>query len=183
MFLLLCMRWFFKLLLLCLNSLTWNWVIPTTLVKLLSWRHMFRQTGRNLKVWVIFYFNYSLFFLFLFNACSLWLPWLSEPLGFFQDNNLGLVKQVVSSMYKRNIQRLTQTYLTLSLQDIANTVQLNSSKEAEMHVLQMVTFEVHLSYHWGWILILYGCTVNKFLSSFRYKMVRSLQQLTRRMVW
>ncbi|KAH9743632.1 COP9 signalosome complex subunit 3 [Citrus sinensis] len=56
---------------------------------------------------------------------------------FESDNNLGLVKQVVSSMYKRNIQRLTQTYLTLSLQDIANTVQLNSSKEAEMHVLQM----------------------------------------------
>ncbi|KDO55654.1 hypothetical protein CISIN_1g0144531mg, partial [Citrus sinensis] len=57
---------------------------------------------------------------------------------FESDNNLGLVKQVVSSMYKRNIQRLTQTYLTLSLQDIANTVQLNSSKEAEMHVLQMI---------------------------------------------
>ncbi|GMP29599.1 hypothetical protein CsSME_00004627 [Camellia sinensis var. sinensis] len=54
------------------------------------------------------------------------------------DNNLGLVKQVVSSIYKRNIQRLTQTYLTLSLQDIANTVQLNSPKEAEMHVLQMI---------------------------------------------
>ncbi|KAK7381002.1 hypothetical protein VNO78_33525 [Psophocarpus tetragonolobus] len=54
------------------------------------------------------------------------------------DNNLGLVKQVVSSMYKRNIQRLTQTYLTLSLQDIANIVQLNSPKEAEMHVLQMI---------------------------------------------
>ncbi|KAK6155271.1 hypothetical protein DH2020_009519 [Rehmannia glutinosa] len=58
--------------------------------------------------------------------------------NFTQDNNLGLVKQVVSSMYKRNIQRLTQTYLTLSLQDIANTVQLNSPKEAEMHVLQMI---------------------------------------------
>ncbi|XP_075086021.1 COP9 signalosome complex subunit 3 isoform X1 [Nicotiana tabacum] len=57
---------------------------------------------------------------------------------FESDNNLGLVKQVVSSMYKRNIQRLTQTYLTLSLQDIANTVQLSSSKEAEMHVLQMI---------------------------------------------
>ncbi|XP_052197547.1 COP9 signalosome complex subunit 3 isoform X2 [Diospyros lotus] len=54
------------------------------------------------------------------------------------DHNLGLVMQVVSSMYKRNIQRLTQTYLTLSLQDIANTVQLNSPKEAEMHVLQMI---------------------------------------------
>ncbi|KAF7825257.1 COP9 signalosome complex subunit 3 [Senna tora] len=57
---------------------------------------------------------------------------------FETDNNLGLVKQVVSSMYKRNIRRLTQTYLTLSLQDIANMVQLNSPKEAEMHVLQMV---------------------------------------------
>ncbi|XP_051114630.1 COP9 signalosome complex subunit 3 [Andrographis paniculata] len=57
---------------------------------------------------------------------------------FENDKNLGLVKQVVSSMYKRNIQRLTQTYLTLSLQDIANTVQLNSPKEAEMHVLQMI---------------------------------------------
>ncbi|XP_022895068.1 COP9 signalosome complex subunit 3 [Olea europaea var. sylvestris] len=54
------------------------------------------------------------------------------------DRNLGLVKQVVLCMYKRNIQRLTQTYLTLSLQDIANTVQLNSAKEAEMHVLQMI---------------------------------------------
>ncbi|CAN1321738.1 COP9 signalosome complex subunit 3 [Linum perenne] len=57
---------------------------------------------------------------------------------FDSDNNLGLVKQVVSSLYKRNIQRLTQTYLTLSLQDIADTVKLNSAKEAEMHVLQMI---------------------------------------------
>ncbi|KAF3628848.1 COP9 signalosome complex subunit 3 [Capsicum annuum] len=57
---------------------------------------------------------------------------------FETDNNLGLVMQVVSSMYKRNIQRLTQTYLTLSLQDIANTVQLRGPKEAEMHVLQMI---------------------------------------------
>ncbi|XP_065877686.1 COP9 signalosome complex subunit 3 [Euphorbia lathyris] len=57
---------------------------------------------------------------------------------FESDSNLGLVKQVVSSMYKRNIQRLTQTYLTLSLQDIANRVKLNSAKEAEMHVLQMI---------------------------------------------
>lgn len=57
---------------------------------------------------------------------------------FEADNNLGLVNQAVSSMYKRNIQRLTQTYLTLSLQDIADTVQLNSPKEAELHVLQMI---------------------------------------------
>ncbi|XP_060672523.1 COP9 signalosome complex subunit 3 isoform X2 [Ziziphus jujuba] len=57
---------------------------------------------------------------------------------FESDNNLGLVEQVLASMYKRNIQRLTQTYLTLSLEDIANTVQLSSAKEAEMHVLQMI---------------------------------------------
>ncbi|XP_077227765.1 proteasome component (PCI) domain protein [Tasmannia lanceolata] len=57
---------------------------------------------------------------------------------FRSDNNLGLVKQVSSSLYKRNIQRLTQRYLTLSLQDIANTVQLENAKQAEIHVLQMI---------------------------------------------
>lgn len=57
---------------------------------------------------------------------------------FKNDGNLGLVKQVVSSLYKRNIQRLTQTFVTLSLQDIANTVQLESSKEAELYVLRMI---------------------------------------------
>ncbi|KAK1404391.1 COP9 signalosome complex subunit 3 [Heracleum sosnowskyi] len=57
---------------------------------------------------------------------------------FERDNNFGLVRQVISSTSKRNIQRLTQTYLTLSLRDIADRVQLNSAKEAEMHVLQMI---------------------------------------------
>lgn len=57
---------------------------------------------------------------------------------FQADNNLGLVKQVLSSLYKRNIQRLTQTYLTLSLQDIAGAAQLKTPKEAEMHVLRMI---------------------------------------------
>lgn len=56
-----------------------------------------------------------------------------------QDSNLGLVKQVVSSLYKRNIQRLTQTFVTLSLEDIASTVQLASPKEAELHILRMVS--------------------------------------------
>jgi COP9 signalosome complex subunit 3 len=57
---------------------------------------------------------------------------------FKTDNNLGLAKQVIGSLYKRNIQRLTQTYLTLSLQDIADTVQLEGRKEAELHILQMI---------------------------------------------
>ncbi|PIA33675.1 hypothetical protein AQUCO_04000025v1 [Aquilegia coerulea] len=56
---------------------------------------------------------------------------------FESENNLGLVKQVISSLYKRNIHRLTQTYLTLSLQDIANRVS-TTPREAEMHVLQMI---------------------------------------------
>nr|CAD1842150.1 unnamed protein product [Ananas comosus var. bracteatus] len=63
-------------------------------------------------------------------------------MAILKDNNLGLVKQVLSSLYKRNIQRLTQTYLTLSLQDIANAVQLKTPKEAEMHVLRMVDGEI-----------------------------------------
>ncbi|CAO2205585.1 unnamed protein product [Urochloa humidicola] len=58
--------------------------------------------------------------------------------NYAQDNNLGLVKQVLSSMYKRNIQRLTQTYLTLSLEDIARSVQLDTPRDAEMHVLRMI---------------------------------------------
>ena len=40
-------------------------------------------------------------------------------------------------MYKQNIQRLAQTSLMLSLEDIASE-QLNNPKVAEMHVLQMV---------------------------------------------
>ncbi|GBG42279.1 hypothetical protein CBR_g75710, partial [Chara braunii] len=58
--------------------------------------------------------------------------------GFNNDRNLGLAKQVVASLYKRNIQRLTQTYLTLSLQDIADTVKLEGPRDAEMHVLRMI---------------------------------------------
>lgn len=57
---------------------------------------------------------------------------------FKSDNNLGLAKQVIESLYKRNIQRLTQTYLTLSLQDIADTVQLDGQKDAELRILQMI---------------------------------------------
>lgn len=82
-------------------------------------------------------------------------------------------------MYKRNIQRLTQTYLTLSLQDIANTVQLNSPKEAEMHVLQMVVSAGKILYYD--IICIVPLTI--YMPNFRSKMVRYLQQSTRRMEW
>nr|XP_021525430.1 COP9 signalosome complex subunit 3-like isoform X2 [Aotus nancymaae] len=50
---------------------------------------------------------------------------------------MGLVKQCLSSLYKKNIQRLTKTFLTLSLQDMASRVQLSGPQEAEKYVLHM----------------------------------------------
>ncbi|KAK3091308.1 hypothetical protein FSP39_018814, partial [Pinctada imbricata] len=55
-----------------------------------------------------------------------------------RDNNMGLVKQCVTSSYKKNIQRLTKTFLTLSLSDMASRVQLSGPKEAEKYVLHMI---------------------------------------------
>lgn len=57
---------------------------------------------------------------------------------FSRDNNVGLVKQCVTSLYKKNIQRLTKTFLTLSLLDMANRVQLTNPREAEKYVLHMI---------------------------------------------
>ena len=56
-----------------------------------------------------------------------------------RENNWGLAKQVQRSLYKKIIQRLTQTFLTLSLSDMALRVQLASVSEAEELVLTMVT--------------------------------------------
>ncbi len=53
-----------------------------------------------------------------------------------QDNNLGLVRQVLASCVVRSIQRLTQTFLTLSLADIAGNVGLASAEEAEAHIFR-----------------------------------------------
>lgn len=57
---------------------------------------------------------------------------------FVRDGNFGLVKQVAASLYKKNIQRLTQTFLTLSLADVANKVQLGGPAEAEKYILDMI---------------------------------------------
>ncbi|XP_076331243.1 COP9 signalosome subunit 3 [Tachypleus tridentatus] len=57
---------------------------------------------------------------------------------FTRDSNMGLVKQCLSSLYKKNIQRLTKTFLTLSLTDMANRVQLSGPKEAEKYILHMI---------------------------------------------
>eukprot|EP00106_Octopus_bimaculoides_P004380 XP_014771822.1 PREDICTED: COP9 signalosome complex subunit 3-like [Octopus bimaculoides] len=57
---------------------------------------------------------------------------------FSKDNNMGLVKQCIISLYKKNIQRLTKTFLTLSLADMAGRVQLPGPAEAEKYVLRMI---------------------------------------------
>ncbi|XP_076656349.1 COP9 signalosome subunit 3 [Halictus rubicundus] len=57
---------------------------------------------------------------------------------FTRDHNTGLVKQVLSFLYKKNIQRLTKTFLTLSLSDVASRVQLAGPHEAEKYILNMI---------------------------------------------
>lgn len=58
---------------------------------------------------------------------------------FTRDRNMGLVKQCVAALHSKNIQRLTKTFLTLSLADMANRVGLaGGAPEAERHVLKMI---------------------------------------------
>ncbi|XP_015587854.1 COP9 signalosome complex subunit 3 [Cephus cinctus] len=57
---------------------------------------------------------------------------------FVRDHNMGLVKQVLSYLYKKNIQRLTKTFLTLSLSDVASRVQLPGPADAEKYILNMI---------------------------------------------
>ncbi|KAF5279749.1 hypothetical protein FQA39_LY05439 [Lamprigera yunnana] len=58
--------------------------------------------------------------------------------AFCRDHNLGLVKQVISVLYKKNIQRLTKTFLTLSLSDVASRVGLPGPSDAENYILHMI---------------------------------------------
>ncbi|XP_014228372.1 COP9 signalosome complex subunit 3 [Trichogramma pretiosum] len=55
-----------------------------------------------------------------------------------RDKNLGLANQVLNSLYKKNIQRLTNTFLTLSLTDVAARVKLSNIAEAEKYILNMI---------------------------------------------
>lgn len=58
---------------------------------------------------------------------------------FMNDKNMGLVNLVKASLYKKNIQRLTKTFITLSLNDVAARVQLSTAAEAEKYILDMVS--------------------------------------------
>nr|KJB33952.1 hypothetical protein B456_006G040000 [Gossypium raimondii] len=68
------------------------------------------------------------------NLCQ---PYI-ELANSYSNGKIADIETYVEANKDKFESRLTQTYLTLSLQDIANRVQLNSPKEAEMHVLQMI---------------------------------------------
>lgn len=55
-----------------------------------------------------------------------------------RDENMGLIKQCLTQVHKRSIQRLTKTFLTLPLRDVANHVGLANEKEAELYILNMI---------------------------------------------
>lgn len=55
-----------------------------------------------------------------------------------KDKNLGLIKQCITALSRNTIQKLTETYLTLSLNDIAKTAKISSSEDAEKVLLSMI---------------------------------------------
>ncbi|KAI8817598.1 uncharacterized protein EV422DRAFT_541352 [Fimicolochytrium jonesii] len=57
---------------------------------------------------------------------------------FTAHGNGGLAAQCVQALTRRSIQQLTQTYLTMSLSDIAKSVGLQTPAEAERNILEMV---------------------------------------------
>lgn len=61
---------------------------------------------------------------------------------------MGLVKLVLAGWTKRAIQKLTQTFLTLSLTDIAQQVGLQNASEAEGHILRYIHSTCSFVHYW-----------------------------------
>jgi COP9 signalosome complex subunit 3 len=55
-----------------------------------------------------------------------------------RDRNLGLIKQTRHAFICNSIQQLTKTFLTVSLKDLANRLQLQSTNEAEKYLIDMI---------------------------------------------
>ncbi|KAA0202633.1 hypothetical protein HAZT_HAZT011245 [Hyalella azteca] len=63
-----------------------------------------------------------------------------------REGNYGLVKQLTSAQFKQCIQKLTRTFLTLSLADVALRVKLQLPKLAQQYLLNMIEDgEIHAS--------------------------------------
>lgn len=58
--------------------------------------------------------------------------------AFVQDRNLGLLHQVADALYEKLILMYTKCYVTLSLEDIAKGVKLESAEVAEKYMLRMI---------------------------------------------
>ena len=56
----------------------------------------------------------------------------------YRDNNKGLVKQVVKALHRKNILKLTNTFLSMSISDLAQRINLPNTVEAEEHLMTMV---------------------------------------------
>ena len=86
---------------------------------------------------------------------------------FSQDNNLGLVRQVVSSQTRSNIRRLTRTFITLSLSDLAHRVGLSSPALVEAELVKMIqsgSIHATISHQVG-ILLLCGGLFHDYLTA------------------
>jgi len=57
---------------------------------------------------------------------------------FLKDGNLGLINQAIQALFRQNIQRLTKTYLTLSIKDISEQVGLDNVAQTEQRVFGMI---------------------------------------------
>ena len=58
--------------------------------------------------------------------------------SFERDGNSGLVKQVKQAFVKNSIQKLTKTFITLSLSDMASKVKLGSASQAQDYMQNMI---------------------------------------------
>jgi COP9 signalosome complex subunit 3 len=58
--------------------------------------------------------------------------------SFYKDNNMGLVKQCIESLSRSNIRKLTNTYISMSLAQLASLAKLESAAVAEGHLTAMI---------------------------------------------
>lgn len=57
---------------------------------------------------------------------------------FERDENSGLIGQCLTQVFRRKIKRLTKTFLTLALRDVAEHVGLQTEQQAEEYILNMI---------------------------------------------
>ena len=56
---------------------------------------------------------------------------------------MGLINRLRDAVYRHSMQRLTQTFMTLSLADVSSRVSLNSAHEAEVYIRNMVCTSIY----------------------------------------